>query len=393
MPARRYLAPFFAIVLSGALAGCATLCVHSGDRCGSVDTAPTLRGAVVDPAGEPIPGIAVCAATNRGSVTVVTDCTGRFVVPGIIADPQVILLAGPLGVGRVRIPEAPAEDGLFLTYPVVTEVFLLHDNDLHFDFNYREQFEQAVAWFRNEFANVYLLNAGDIFVRHRSKWPVDALEYYDERSRFIIETMNDIGYDVCTLGNHELDYRGHYTRDSLRLARFPRLGANVDVSTANFDQPAPYVMFETDNGYTMAILGLCSINADPGGIVLRNPADTVHDYLHLRAEHDLFIVLSHLGVRTDRGLAGQFGEIDVIVGGHSHTLLETAEVVNGVLIAQAGGHPHPIEPDRPKYLGVVRIVMENDHVAEKTGEVYQFDELRSDFERIVATYSAAVQAK
>lgn len=58
----------------------------------------------------------------------------------------------------------------------------------------------------------------------------------------------------------------------------------------------------------------------------------------LRPEVDLLIALTHIGHRQDRELAESCPEINVIFGGHSHTILETPEQVNGVWIAQGGSH-------------------------------------------------------
>ena len=62
---------------------------------------------------------------------------------------------------------------------------------------------------------------------------------------------------------------------------------------------------------------------------------------------------------------------EVIIGGHSHNLLEEAERVGQVLVAQAGSSPggHPVDSTLPKYLGVVRIALENGRVVEKSGYV------------------------
>ena len=52
-------------------------------------------------------------------------------------------------------------------------------------------------------------------------------------------------------------------------------------------------------------------------------------------------------------------------------------MANGVLIAQAGGtpadRPHPVDPSRPKYLGIVTLGFENERLVEKSGRVITFD--------------------
>jgi uncharacterized ion transporter superfamily protein YfcC len=110
------------------------------------------------------------------------------------------------------------------------------------------------------------------------------------------------------------------------------------------------------------------------GVRSRDPVAVAREYLHLREQHPLLVGLTHLGFRTDNRLAETLGTFDVIVGGHSHTLVDPAVIVNGVLIAQAAGTASgtPVSPDRPKYLGQVVVVLENDQVIEKRGQVFTF---------------------
>lgn len=62
------------------------------------------------------------------------------------------------------------------------------------------------------------------------------------------------------------------------------------------------------------------------------------------------------------------------IGGHSHTQIDPAIEVNGVLIAQTGGTASttPASPDRPKYLGQISLTLENERVVEKRGQVFKF---------------------
>ncbi len=251
-------------------------------------------------------------------------------------------------------------------------VIILHTNDLHFDFNFREDFEQVVAYYRDRYPNVWLVDGGDIFVRHAHRWPVEDLAFYAERANFMIDTMNEVGYDVAVLGNHELDAKEWFTRDALRRAIFPLLGANVEVLIEDqFDPPEPYVVFETVEGYTIAVLG---ISIGRYGVArATNRDEAIRAYRHLGQEHDVWIALTHIGANRDRSLAEKFGEIDVIIGGHSHTLLNPAEIINGVLVAQAGGNPHYVDPARPQSLGVIRLVIEDGDITQKSGKVLTLD--------------------
>lgn len=254
-----------------------------------------------------------------------------------------------------------------------TTIVLLHDNDMHFNFNQRDAFAAKIAEVRGRCENVFLLNAGDLFVRYPDRWIDPRPEYYAEQSKAMIETMNSLGYDAMTLGNHDLDYIEDLTGNALRQARFPLLAANIEITTEHLPQPKPFVVLEAGNGVTVAVLGLAVANAKEG-VRRRDPVEVARQYQHLHDEHEVVVGLTHLGYRGDCRLAEAVGMFDVIIGGHSHTLLEEATLVNGVLVAQAGGttSSSPVHSDRPKYLGEIVLVLEGGEVVEKRGRVYTF---------------------
>jgi hypothetical protein len=340
----------------------------------------TLVGVVVNSQGEYIAnvGVTVLAAGPAHPARIPlastsSDDQGRFAVAVPPKTPLLIELRGELGRGRVRV--SAEEDGqpLQLRYPVRTTVVLLHDNDMHFNFNHREAFAAKLEEVRRQYENVFLLNAGDIFVRAPERWKDPRPEYYARESCAIIDAMNVFGYDAMTLGNHEFDYIDDLTVAALGRARFPLLAANIEVTTDRLPRPQPYHQLETANGLTIAVLGL-SVAYTKEGVRSRDPVAVARDYLHLRQQHPLLVGLTHLGFRTDNRLAETLGTFDVILGGHSHTLVNPAVSVNGVLIAQAAGTPSdtPVHPDRPKFLGKVVVVLENEQVVEKHGHVFTF---------------------
>ena len=283
-------------------------------------------------------------------------------LPGVL----LVVLLPAFAVLAAEAPENSEE---------VQEIILLHTNDLHFDFNYLDAVTDKIARFRAQYDDVFLLDAGD-FSNRESRWR-DGMgpEEYAEQLTYTIDTMNALDYQAATLGNHELGYFQTVTRDILRQAQFPILGANVTVDTENFDAPQPYTLLETSNGTSLAILGLCGGGYDNAeGITLEDAAETLDAYLYLREENEVFVLLTHIGYTADIGLAGQYDEaIDVIVGGHTHTQVNPPGRWNGVLVAQTGGHPHNTDPERRQYLGVVYLELRNGEVAVKEGEVLEFN--------------------
>lgn len=354
-----------------------------------------LQGTVVCPEGRPLKGLEVILLTNNeGSdsptflAKAATNAQGRFrlwlktedeIEEFDILDQATLQVNGTEGAGRIPLSQLQESDLIQITYPVIETVVLLHDNDLHFDFNHRDAFEAKVEEIRDLYEDVYLLNAGDIFVRNRKKW-IDSDgqirrredEWYVERSRFMIETMNEIGYDVMTVGNHELEMIEHHTGEALQAAQFPILAANTIIVSELMPPMLPYVVFITSTFRKIAVLGLTTGITSEVGQEL-DLYDTVEKYHYLSDECEIFVALTHIGISDDIKLAKRFPEFDVIIGGHSHALLEKGDMINSVLVAQAGGNDHVMSTDYPKYLGEIIITLENGRIVNKEAQVYQFE--------------------
>jgi 2',3'-cyclic-nucleotide 2'-phosphodiesterase (5'-nucleotidase family) len=81
----------------------------------------------------------------------------------------------------------------------------------------------------------------------------------------------------------------------------------------------------------------------------------------LRPNVDVLIALTHIGVREDERLAAECPELDAILGGHSHVVLPTPQIVNGVAIAQGGWYGH--------YLGVIEVSVDKGKKPAVTGRL------------------------
>jgi 2',3'-cyclic-nucleotide 2'-phosphodiesterase (5'-nucleotidase family) len=66
--------------------------------------------------------------------------------------------------------------------------------------------------------------------------------------------------------------------------------------------------------------------------------------------------------------------LNLIIGGHSHHLIEGAVMVNGVLVAQAGGNPHVVSDDHPVYLGKTIVTLKDEVITKTRGYVIFFPE-------------------
>jgi 2',3'-cyclic-nucleotide 2'-phosphodiesterase (5'-nucleotidase family) len=150
-----------------------------------------------------------------------------------------------------------------------------------------------------------------------------SLHYFGEAD---IAAMNACGYEYGTLGNHEFSNSLVQVQKLLRMARFPYVCANARLRATGEPLCPPYLIIER-NGLRIALFGLIvrdtqTYRGAREGVDILDPLEVARQLVpQLRAQADLVILLSHLGIETERVLAQQVPGIDVIVGGHSHTRL------------------------------------------------------------------------
>jgi 5'-nucleotidase len=203
---------------------------------------------------------------------------------------------------------------------------------------------------RKEEKNVLLLDAGDIFQG------TPYFNYYGGELEFKLMSM--MQYDVATMGNHDFDngIDGFYAQ--LPNAKFDFVSANYDFkNTVLNDIVKPYKIIIKD-GIKIGIFGL-GVQLD--GLVdkklyketvYNNPIEVAQDMTRILKEEkkcDLVICLSHLGFKykdepekpSDIVLAQKTKNIDLIIGGHTHTFLDKPVIEKNsegkeVLINQVG---------------------------------------------------------
>lgn len=190
--------------------------------------------------------------------------------------------------------------------------------------------------------NVLLLHAGDFS---------QGTTYFSELGGDLeIRALNAMGYDVVTLGNHEFDNGLEDLGRRLSSLEMPVVVCNYDFSPFEAGKYIkPYVIVEKA-GLKIGVLGvLCDLKSMVAGDIAERVPEldvipTVQKYADLlkSEEHcDLVIALTHIGYTehnpgdlTDPELCAKVRNIDLIVGGHSHTFLEKMEYhpnVDGVL--------------------------------------------------------------
>ena len=213
---------------------------------------------------------------------------------------------------------------------------------------------------------VLLLSAGDKYTGN----PI--VDQYDPKGYPMVELMNQVGYDFETYGNHEFDLGQEIAVDRLRQSKFSAISANwtVDPAVSPLPQPKPYTLLNR-NGIRICILGLTEAEKDDDGhffpsahrgklrgLTFRDPIETALSYRNLRDSCDLFIALTHIGDEADKRLAEAMPELDVIIGGHSHTRIDKSLIVNGVLVTQTECWL--------KYLGKTTVTLRDGKIVDKS---------------------------
>ena len=147
----------------------------------------------------------------------------------------------------------------------------------------------------------------------------------------MIEAWNAAELDYATFGNHEFDFGPAVLVDRIKESRFKWVAANViDTTTGKpFGGVDPYVIREF-GGVKIGIFGLVlpetKITSRPGdNVEFRNPCDTAKQMVSEIHDHGAKVVvaLTHLSMREDKEVA-RCSDVDVIIGGHEHTLLESS---------------------------------------------------------------------
>lgn len=228
---------------------------------------------------------------------------------------------------------------------------LLHSNDLHGDFFSEEKGKETiggasrlsgyVSKVREEEDNVIYAIAGDMFRGNI----IDA-EY---KGISTIEIMNMIAPDVVTIGNHETDYGLAHLLFLEKCARFPIINANLFITTNKSRIFKPYFIKEID-GMKILFIGVVTeqvlANTKNEGLIgtfvdIEEAAVEIGKICNTynAIDIDYTVLLTHIGWEEDHKLAELLDPawgVDVIIGGHSHTFIEKPDVVNNILIVQAG---------------------------------------------------------
>ncbi|MCM1310663.1 MAG: bifunctional metallophosphatase/5'-nucleotidase [Bacteroides sp.] len=220
--------------------------------------------------------------------------------------------------------------------------------------------------------NVLVVDAGDIVQ--------GTLYFHLFKGEVEQQMLNELGYDVQILGNHEFDNGMDALKKMLDKSESTLLASNYDFSESVLDGMfQPYMVKQ----YGKHKVGIMALNLDPKGMVAEGNYDGVKympwkeatektvDLLRNKEKCDYVIAVTHIGYSGsdedpklfgDVQVAEQTSGIDLIIGGHSHTLLNPAVKVanaegDSVMIVQTGKYG--------QYIGEITMDLNNGQLSEK----------------------------
>ncbi len=227
---------------------------------------------------------------------------------------------------------------------------LLHSNDMHGDFMAEEvdaQLKGGVSMLsgylqkvRSEEENVLYVISGDMF-----RGSVIDSEF---KGLSTIEIVNMLAPNVATLGNHEIDYGIGHLLFLEKCARFPIINANLYLTTNQIRLFRSHIILEV-GGMRILFIGVLTEET----LAQARQERLIGSFIDVREaarevgricdayrteDVDLTVLLTHIGFEKDKELAQLLDPrwgVDLIIGGHTHTLLHEPCVVAGIPIVQA----------------------------------------------------------
>ena len=208
--------------------------------------------------------------------------------------------------------------------------------------------------------NVVVLDAGDPFQ--------GSLFYTTYKGAAEAEFMEQMGYDVMAVGNHEFDDGPAGLAGFVDAVSFPVISGNLDVSgeATLAGKVDDHVILEV-GGKKIGVISALAVDtgetSSPGeNVIFQDEIEALSaDAAALEAEGvDIIIALNHVGLNKDLDIAAAVPAIDVVIGGHSHTLMSNDDdgtpayptMVDGTPVAQAYAYT--------KYLGHLTVTFDDD---------------------------------
>ncbi|WP_315118146.1 bifunctional UDP-sugar hydrolase/5'-nucleotidase [uncultured Clostridium sp.] len=249
------------------------------------------------------------------------------------------------------------------------KIRILHTNDIHSRF---ENFAKIVSKIRElKDENTLILDAGDFndFMR---------MELQGTRGKAGCSLLSVAEYDAIAVGNNE-GFAGLEALETMTSAKIiPFLSCNLYKDNMNKIKGLKRSIIIKRGGVKFLIIGITPPYNEFFSLLnmyASDPTEEINNELkENKGKYDICILLSHSGLENDLLLAKKVKGIDIIIGGHSHTLMENAKVINGTIIHQSGNYG--------EYLGLLDIEINDGKIMSFSEENLEVEDITPDSEII-----------
>lgn len=244
---------------------------------------------------------------------------------------------------------------------------ILHTNDLHSRFENYAKVVTKIKEFRKE--NTLVLDAGDFNDFSRIE-----LQGTDGRAGCSLLSLG--GYDAIAIGNNE-GFSGIDTIETMTgtgLVTF--LSSNIYKKGLKSIGGLKRSIIIERKGLRILIIGTTPPFNEffvLDDMYATDPFEEINREIEKnKGKYDICILLNHQGIKEDLDIAEKITGANIIIGGHSHTLMEDASVVNGVIIHQSGSYG--------EYLGVLDVEVEDNLIKGYKAQNIKLDDVPADKE-------------
>ena len=233
-----------------------------------------------------------------------------------------------------------------------SEFVIISTNDIHGSLGDMPRLATAVKESRDTVFTL-VVDAGD-------RWTGNAYVDLAEGRLPIIRLMNAVGYNVATFGNHDFDAGVEVLDGAVRYANFDFVCANMASEGELLDDVDDSESITTPDGVEIDFVGVVTsyANGHPDGndsnfkgLLFADPQVVARRECE-DSDGDVKVLLSHMGHDRDLELVSQYGGYDLVIGGHTHKVLDT--LVNGTVVGQTGR--------KMRNVGVTRVQMRGNRV-------------------------------
>ena len=225
--------------------------------------------------------------------------------------------------------------------PVERNVTILAVNDMHAAIDAIPRLAFVADSLRALYPGLLLVSAGD------NQTGDPANDMYQPTGYPMISLMNDLGFVLSAVGNHEFDSGLLGFEYLSQQAKFPFISANVFKPADSPLKLQPYVILTQKDGTKVFFVSLLDIVKTTGippahpdqvkGFTFRAPLELAREFDDIAKTVDIPIFINHLGLEIDKELTRLLDPklYPLIIGGHSHDLVPENTTINGVYLTQA----------------------------------------------------------